>query len=75
VSGGNVVGVDIRTAYAVVKRNGGKKEFSKWHNSYDEAEKEAIRLCKKEGEWFFVMKVLGQVSLLPPEVKVERYNW
>ena len=59
----------LATKYAVVRETNGLKNFSKWHETEEEAMREAERLCQKEAEAFTVLKTIGTVSIGEMPVK------
>ena len=48
-----------RIAYAVVKEDGANYRFSKFHDTEQEAQAEAERLCRKERKSFLILKLIG----------------
>jgi hypothetical protein len=60
----------MNSRYAVV-RWGATMTFSKWHTSYEDAKKEAERLCRKEKVSFKVLKEVANCSIEEIPVKWE----
>lgn len=60
--------------YAVVKWSSNDIKFSKWHDSYDLAKKEAERLCKREQIPFFILKSIAHCQMKETPIEwVEEY--
>ena len=59
--------------YAVVKAELEKK-FTKWHDTYDEAIKEAERLCRIEKATFYVITILAKCFIEEQPVKWELFD-
>ena len=59
--------------YAVV-RDDITKKFTKFHDTFDEAKKEAERLCQQEQVPFILLEVVGNVFIKNPEPPIE-WNW
>ena len=59
--------------YAIVRDEINKK-FTKFHDTFEEANLEAERLCKQERVPFFILEVIGSVHIKNPEPLLE-WNW
>jgi hypothetical protein len=59
--------------YAVVRDDMNNK-FTKFHDTFEEAKKEAERLCKQEQIPFIILEVVGIVYIKNPEPLIE-WNW
>lgn len=60
--------------FAVTLKQG--RGCTKYHNTYEQAEKEAIRLSKQENKKAYVLGVVGEIEVIPTttyEVKTQRY--
>ena len=55
--------------YAIVRAGVAKFSFTKFHEDYDEAVKEAIRLAELEKDRFFVLKMVGYAHQKPNPVE------
>lgn len=55
--------------YAVVKESHNRFEFSRFHETLEEAKEEAERLARKENACFYVMKVVGKAYVEQYPVK------
>jgi len=58
--------------YAVVREEH-YMNFKKWHETYQEAEQEAERLCRKENVPFFILATMGRCHIEEVPVKWMRY--
>jgi hypothetical protein len=60
--------------YAVIRNpETHSKNFTAWHDSYIDAENEAVRLAKKEGTPFAVISLVSLITTEEVPVKIERY--
>lgn len=58
--------------YAVVREEH-YMNFRTWHETYEEAEQEAERLCRKENVPFFILAAIGHCHIEEVPVKWEKY--
>ena len=55
--------------YAVAKLRDGRMDFSKFHDTIEEAKSEAIRLTEKEGGRFGVLQLVGYYEREKPPIR------
>ena len=56
-------------SYAIVKENNNQYTFSKFHETLEEAEQEAERLCRKERTTFYILELKKKCYIEETPVK------